>query len=303
MDIKFSYALDTENLLIKEINTQIQLGNFQEKGILLLEHFTEDLNYPYAILPITQNVEILSKDKVDTFIEDFTQIKDKLMAALTVLFPSNPFTLIEISPTQYGVKNWFVFSENSVHIWHRVDFPVKDTVVAIVEAYIYKLMYSNPDPKIIYSGENYKRKSYILSFLMKSTILSYLYPNYLSLSEQTTEPELDSSIFNESIENYQKLGFPASKVLLEKDSNILLNNEPILLSHNQNTILQLLLSNENRIVTIQQIADILWKGEPDKFSLNAISKLIFDIRNSLKKYGLYKEIIFTKRKAGYILMQ
>ena len=55
--------------------------------------------------------------------------------------------------------------------------------------------------------------------------------------------------------------------------------------------------------TAQQIADVLWKGEPDKFSLNAISKLIFDIRASLKKYGLYKEVIFTKRKAGYILLQ
>jgi len=65
-----------------------------------------------------------------------------------------------------------------------------------------------------------------------------------------------------------------------------------------------LIRNAGQIVSFDDMADIIWKDNSDqKFSLEAIAKIIQNIRIKIRTLGIIKEIIFTKRGSGYLYIQ
>ena len=64
----------------------------------------------------------------------------------------------------------------------------------------------------------------------------------------------------------------------------------------------LVLENKNHIVNFDKIAHELWdKDFLEKFSFYSISKIIENIRNKIRSFGINKEVIITARGKGYLL--
>lgn len=61
------------------------------------------------------------------------------------------------------------------------------------------------------------------------------------------------------------------------------------------------LNRKNEVVNYYRIGEILWKDEFDKFSLWAISRLIFRIRYKLQKLGFNPNLLENVRGEGYRL--
>ena len=94
----------------------------------------------------------------------------------------------------------------------------------------------------------------------------------------------------------EKLGFRQEEIKI----NI---NNPIF-TKQEKDVLGALIRNAGQIVSFDDMADIIWKDNSDqKFSLEAIAKIIQNIRIKIRTLGIIKEIIFTKRGSGYLYIQ
>lgn len=77
--------------------------------------------------------------------------------------------------------------------------------------------------------------------------------------------------------------------------------EVIKFTKNEKMILKELYKAKGKLVTYDAIGEILWKNQPDKFSLWAISQIIRRLRKKLSFYSINPKIISSQRGEGYIL--
>lgn len=91
-----------------------------------------------------------------------------------------------------------------------------------------------------------------------------------------------------------KLGFPTEKISFSKIIKTLTTQEE--------KVLKTLRTANTEIVSFDEMADILWGEKVDeKYSLEAISKVIQNLRDKIRLSGIHKNIIHTVRKKGYFL--
>ncbi len=118
----------------------------------------------------------------------------------------------------------------------------------------------------------------------RNAVIEYLFGKFKS-----QEP---LELAQESEKYLEKLGFSNKTILIK------LNN----LTKQEEDILNLLQQNEGNIVSFDEIANALWKNKVDeKFSLEAMAKVIENLRKKIRQSGINKEVIFTKRGSGYLL--
>ncbi len=288
---------------------QIKKGNYQRKGILIFDGISENCPIPYANIPIQKllnksNLEILPQNTVVSIEHQWKTFEPKITILLEKFLHTHNIKSIRIHPTSYGVRGTQIETQpGEIEIWHRIDFPIQFVAITIIEAVIYKYLSQNEDHGDIYSGAPYQYKGAVLDFLFNNSVFSELVPNYKGLAKQMAIPEISKTLLDESSENYAKLGVTIEDSLSIKDEGIYLFGKKIRsLTHNQKMILMTLVNANSNIVTFDEIAKKLWgENSKEKFSLNAISKNIHDLRDKLRATGLQKEIIFTKRKEGYWL--
>lgn len=84
-------------------------------------------------------------------------------------------------------------------------------------------------------------------------------------------------------------------------NRLFLQGEETILPKNEFIVLQILYKSKGKLVTYDQIGEILWKDDPNKFSLWAISQIISRLRKKLSSYSINPKIISSQRGEGYIL--
>lgn len=118
----------------------------------------------------------------------------------------------------------------------------------------------------------------------RNAVVEYLFGKFKS-------PE-SIEIARKSEKYLEKLGF-SIKTEIPKLKN---------LTRQEQDVLNILHANSGKIVSFDEIAEVLWKEKSDdKFSLEAMAKVIENLRKKIKQVGINKEIIFTKRGSGYLL--
>lgn len=200
---------------------------------------------------------------------------------------------INILITPYGTRGSFnpprIGNKFNLNVTSRIDQPAGNIAVGILQnLYIIDTWIGGE-----IGEENYIKRMSAISFLMKNTIFSKYYPDFVDLNKQsyTTNQKLisKSKVF------LRKLGFADKGVVLSKS----LSN----LTKQEEQVLKLLEGHKGKVVSFDQVARILWKSKmDDKFSLEAIAKVIENLRKKIKSVGINKEAIFTKRGNGYILI-
>lgn len=142
--------------------------------------------------------------------------------------------------------------------------------------------------------EKYVKRMSAIAFLFENTKFKKYFPKYNNLLKNNFDIDLNS--LKKSNDYLEKLGFK------QQETKIDINN-PVF-TKQEKEVLGVLIRNKGQVVTFDEIAEIIWKNNVDqKFSLEAMAKTIQNIRFKIRTLGINKEILFTKRGAGYLLLR
>ena len=79
-----------------------------------------------------------------------------------------------------------------------------------------------------------------------------------------------------------------------------LNVDKILTSC-ERTIMKTLVQRKSEVISIEELADALWKNDTEKFSLYSITKHIQNIRQKISAQDINQKVIKTINNQGYII--
>ena len=200
---------------------------------------------------------------------------------------------INVLITPFGTRGSFnpprVGNKFNLNVTSRVDFPAGNIAFGILQNLF--IIDSWIGGEI--ASEKYIKRMAAMTFLMKSTIFSKYYPDFTDITK--TKFTVDRDLLSQSNKYLVELG------LINKNVSIIekLNN----LTTQEEKVLKVLNNNRGNYVTFDEIADVLWGNDmDDKFSLLVMSKVMENLRRKIREIGVNKEVIFTKRGKGYMII-
>lgn len=118
------------------------------------------------------------------------------------------------------------------------------------------------------------------------------------------------------LKNNGKLRYPLIKLVLDQYSpesseekgslriikdHFYVDKEKVVLTKHEYIVLYLLYKSKGKLVSYDKIGEVLWKNEPEIFSLWAISQIISRLRKKLSSYYIHPQTIRSVRREGYLL--
>lgn len=197
---------------------------------------------------------------------------------------------INILITPYGTRGSFnpprIGNKFKLFVTSRVDMSAGNIASGILQC-LY-IIDTNIGGEI--GEDKYVKRMSAIAFIFENTIFKKYYPDYKNLLENDFNCDLDA--INKSKKYLESLGFKQEETKI----NI---NDPIF-TKQEKDVLGVLVRKNGQIVTFDEMAETIWKENTDqKFSLEAMSKIIQNIRIKIRTLGINKEVIFTKRGKGY----
>lgn len=260
---------------------------------------------------LTEMPKPVKEYRVRELQEKWMDNSEKFEKILNQIFPKSVMDMIknvDIVVTKIGSLGSYsrVMPGKRIQIVQRVDSDISVVAETIVSSIISEL---NKYKHMTYYSTFMKTTAWIINenisdFFMMNTILKELYPNFKATLE-VAKTDSSSKFFEESknyLEFYGICNDPEIKLEDGKIKKYITNEEIIGLNAQEFSVTKLLIENMNEIVNYEMIAKVLW-GEDyiNRYSLNAMTKLIFSIRQKL----LLNDINFTKietiRKRGYAI--
>lgn len=198
---------------------------------------------------------------------------------------------IDILITPFGTKGSFnpprIGNNFNLKVTSRVDFPAGNIAAGILQN-LYIIETKNGGE---INDEKYFRRMSAISFLFEQTKFNKFYPEFKNIIKP--DFSFPKELVELSNKYLKKLGFEV-KTEIDIDNPIFTRQEKLILNKLSNS--------KGEIITFDQMGDILWGNNvDDKFSLEAMAKVIENLRRKIKKLGVMKEVIFTKRGEGYFI--
>jgi len=193
-----------------------------------------------------------------------------------------------------------------INLFYRIDTDISTIAEHIITSIIHKTTFSKQTNELNFakSGQ-WQAKEQLVDFLMQQTKLAELFPKYKPTID-FTGIETTSNLAKESDEYLKILGFGKSNSLEIKKDTIIntAKNKPIQgLNKQETTLLKLLINNYDTVVDYDMISDAFWGDNIlEKFSLQSMTKVVFNLRKKLNINGIKKDIIITQRGVGYSLI-
>lgn len=210
---------------------------------------------------------------------------------------------VNIIPIPFGITSfYFKKSESTLELWiaYRVDLPMRRIVYAICAATVLSLIWNKEE----INQEYWKARQFLAKFLNKYSILSEIDHTDETASQLTPqEHKILLEAEKESEAYLKKLGFATpKKQKLTIDGQILnIQDSKVYLTTTESLLMQKLIEITPNILSFDEIGNILWGDDLDKFSLEAVYKTISRIREKIRDTGYVADIIFTVRGKGVML--
>jgi len=253
----------------------------------------------YSDLAIENIDKHLSKD-LAKFLQPIENknlnLKSLKEASKTILdFHETKNCNVNIYLVSVGTPVSFRFINNEINIYVRFDVKNSQVIPAISNA-IVSSIYPN----------NFETRQTINRYLFLNTKLKNLLDSkeYKRMYLEKDTFKLEINTISQS--NYQLIGYPLNELFRKNDKGKLESSIIDLskFTNQEYLILVKLVENQGKIVSFEEISTQLWGNAIEKkFSLEAIAKIIERLRDKLKKEGLKREVIFTKRGRGYLFVQ
>lgn len=216
------------------------------------------------------------------------------------VFPTQDWDRISatIMPTNLGTKCSFWRVENSEQIQllvaYRIDCPIHHLAEGLVSALVIE--------KMRYElGYSWDESEAFVDLLFEFTGLQRLFPDYVGTLDLLRKPE-DRLLAEKSDAYLHKLGFgmPAPQISCVHGRIFLDGGEWLELTRKEAALLTLFLEHPQTLVSFDQIAQLIWPDDPEKFSVWAVSKHIQRLRDRLERAGIDNRVLATRRGRGYV---
>jgi len=228
---------------------------------------------------------------------EFCQIKKEFKKQLENQFPKVKNFKFIIHPSILGSVGFYDYKDKEILIYPRFDREVSSICKLLITASTHLFQFSDtvgkPDMKML------KDKSWFIKQKKANDIARY--KNFQSTIKNKKgmlnilRSNFTGNLVLESCKYFEKLGYPIESEL--KNINKLKD-----LTNSEERILKLFIANRKKIITFEQIGNILWGNRSEnKYSLYAIAKHIERLRNKLTSNGLKINLIHTQRGKGYVL--
>lgn len=199
---------------------------------------------------------------------------------------------IDVLVTPFGTKGSFnpprIGNKFNLKVTSRMDFPAGNIAAGILQN-LYIIETKNGGE---IGEDKYFRRMSAIAFLFEQTKFKKFYPDFENIIK--TDYSKSQELIKMSNKYLLKLGFPNEKINIDTDNPIF--------SIQEKMILEKLIKASGKVVSFDIIADTIWGDKvDDKFSLEAMAKVIENLRRKIKKLGIMREVIFTKRGQGYYL--
>ena len=202
-----------------------------------------------------------------------------------------------ITPTHIGTNASFHLHQQNTYITYRLDQGIHHAFHMIIASIIEQTHAHDENNQ----QDWHTRQSiadYIYSQIIKPHFPNTTFSGTLPLLKQN-----HSQIIQQSIQYLYKLKLPFPNSFTYSN-NFTYYNKKIIhgLSLAEQKILTILIQNKNQLITFDQLAQAYWQNQVDqKFSLEALTKRISQIKRTLKLNNIPNQKIYTLRKQGYIL--
>lgn len=168
----------------------------------------------------------------------------------------------------------------------RTDADLTDLFRTLLQVFI--LTRQGSGPRMDVGGIGWYERVAILQYLLTQTKLMHIV-SPISRAKQSER------LIQESNRYLASLGFPVENQLPPIFEYGLTNQERAAWTY--------LMTRKNSIVSFDDVADAIWRSDAEeKFSLYALAKLIENLRRKVRDSGINREMIFTFRKQGYMVV-
>lgn len=259
----------------------ICLGTYQKGGFVVLSRLVSDpksiyfpdLNYS------SEFWQAIKKSKADNLAAVFP--KKAVEEVVLKLAQNRASNLIEkdghkleVLETEYGTVGSYFATKDRILITNRLGNSKIDFEKTLVLA---RLKVKNKDTATVGTINWHKRQA----------VMEYFYGKQKS--------KLSEKEIKESREYLEKLGFGEEGWVNKVDFKVF--------SKQEENLLKYLIEINGEVVTFDKTAQILW-GEKsyDKYSPQAMAKVVENIRHKIRDQEINREIIFTKRGKGYCII-
>lgn len=309
---KLLYALyNTENGFFSRSGMHLRYGENESVNTVLLPNYPE-LKTAKFWKKFSKYRKTIPKNYVSFDGTEFSEVYGEILKESTIeiseisrawsrkekaflfvidsLFESDNI-FIEIFVTKYGAISSYNFLSGTLKIYLRKDADISQIAFCTLSYFIHK-----------YKGKmTWEEQQRIADFLFLNTKLKDIFPNYVSLIDESQDPEKNIKLIQQSEKIYRDFGVSLKgQVKIEADKIFVHNKSLTSLSFQEKTLLKLLLNNKGKITSMDEISNALWGDDYSQFSLQAISKTVERLRQKLYDAGIHKQTIFTKRKQGYV---
>lgn len=172
-------------------------------------------------------------------------------------------------------------------------------IAQIVEGFISSLFLSEMLDEMKYV---WLQREAIVDFLLQKTKFARLFTGYIPTLDTVSQSKDLEKYYKESAAYVAKLGFAHSVGLTIEDKEILVNGQKpkFRFTKSEAVVLDRLVRAPDEPVSYFEIGDILWKDKPDDFSLWALSRIMYKLRNKLRQNGLSENYVKNVRGEGYL---
>lgn len=285
--------------LFNDVNFWRKIEQINQKSTSYLTLQIKDLPELYDIISKETEIDITEIRVLWKAIEkEFTQYFTKFLDHNSLI------NRVEVYLTRYGTRATYNHSDSVVKIYLREDIDYSEIAFCTL-AGLFHAQNGVTDFNVNASKYNWAEKQNTIDYLMSQTALSDLFPNYTSLMYSLRNNGINPEYVISSNKIYNKLGFPVNLPLQIVQDVVVWEDDPLpIFSKNEVLVIDNLLKNKGRVVTYEDISEVLWGEESyASFSLEAISKVVERIRKKFIDCGIYRQFILTKRGLGYILVE
>jgi len=294
--------------LTSKIGGVVVLPDIGLEKITDVENFLQQtkLNFPIKTNPefLTKVESIVKTDGVEDKIVDYIRnewekIEKEFWGVVKIIVPEsvNKLESLEIRVTAYGSISSYKFmnkSDYNLIVYLRKDGGISSLAEAILTGLVY--------PYIDKMGLTWEECEAIVDFALKNSVLSKIFSEYTPTLFSLRSGR-SKEILNISRKYLEKLKIRSETNMKIVNNGIELFGKSIekQLTDKQSKLLKELLKNDKKILTFDEVGNILWPDDSDKYSLWAVNKFIERLRSKLVDLGLSPYNLKTLRGRGCCL--
>jgi len=260
---------------------------------------------------IKEQLQSVSKNKVLRIQNIWNSYKKEFESIMNDFLDNdllNKINRVDVIVTKVGSLGSYsrLKSDGSIQIVYREDVDISVIAESILTSFIRETdILKNPFIKMQQMKTvDWLIQENVVDFIMRTPKLKKLFPGYITTMNASLVDK-ESDLYQQTKMYLTELGLPQEQALKIKNGSVYYaidNKELKGLTQQEEKLLKLLIEKVGHTVSYDEIAEVLWEEDYiNKFSLNAINKLVYELRAKLRLLKVTGVILHTVRGKGYRL--